>query len=87
MRVCLAVSRTSAYLNYLEHDAANVIGLYVNPPQHAAVFCVDEKSAIQALDRHDRVLPLSPGRVERYGFECYRHGTLSLLYVHGSREG
>lgn len=55
-----------------------MIGLYLNPPQHAAVFCVDEKSAIQALDRLDRVLPLSPDRVERHGFEYYRHGTLSL---------
>jgi transposase len=42
------------------------------------VFCVDEKTAIQALDRLDPVLPLSPGRAERHGFEYYRHGTLSL---------
>ena len=61
-----------------ETKAADVIGLYLNPPQHAAVFCVDEKSALQALDRLDPVLPLSPGRVERHGFEYYRHGTLSL---------
>lgn len=61
-----------------ETKAANIIGLYLEPPQHAAVFCVDEKSAIQALDRLDPVLPLSPGRVERHGFEYYRHGTLSL---------
>lgn len=61
-----------------ETKAADIIGLYLNPPQHAAVFCVDEKSAIQALDRLDPVLPLSPGRVERHGFEYYRHGTLSL---------
>src|SRR5512135_3120348 len=61
-----------------EAKAADVIGLYVNPPQHAAVFCVDEKTAIQALDRLDPVLPLSPGRAERHGFEYYRHGTLSL---------
>jgi len=46
--------------------------------QHAAVFCVDEKSAIQALDRLDPVLTMSPGRAERHGFEYYRHGTLSL---------
>jgi hypothetical protein len=51
----------------------------VNPPDHAAVFAVDEKTAIQALDRLDPVLPLSPGRAERHGFEYYRHGTLSLL--------
>ena len=42
------------------------------------MFCVDEKTAIQALDRLDPVLPLSPGRAERHGFEYYRHGTLSL---------
>jgi hypothetical protein len=34
-----------------ERKAADIIGLYLNPPQHAAVFCVDEKTAIQALDR------------------------------------
>src|SRR5271156_3070658 len=61
-----------------ERKAADVIGLYLNPPQHAAVFCVDEKTAIQALDRLDPVLPLSPGRAERHGFEYHRHGTLSL---------
>ncbi len=43
-----------------ETKATDVIGLYVNPPQHAAVFCVDEKTAIQALDRLDPVLPFSP---------------------------
>jgi transposase len=61
-----------------ETKAADVIGLYLKPPAHAVVFCVDEKSAIQALDRLDPVLPLSPGRAERHGFEYYRHGTLSL---------
>jgi transposase len=61
-----------------ETKAADIIGLYLNPPEHAAVFCIDEKTAIQALDRLDPVLPLSPGRVERHGFEYYRHGTLSL---------
>jgi transposase len=48
-----------------ETKAAEIIGLYLHPPQHAAVFCVDEKTAIQALDRKDPVLPLSPGRAER----------------------
>lgn len=61
-----------------EEKAADIIALYMNPPQHAAVFCVDEKTAIQALDRMDPVLPLSPGRAEKHGFEYYRHGTLSL---------
>jgi transposase len=62
-----------------EEKTAAIIGLYLNPPQNAAVFCVDEKSAIQALDRLDRRLPLSPGRAEKHGFEYYRHGTLSLF--------
>jgi transposase len=48
-----------------EKKAADIIGLYLNPPTHAAVLCVDEKSAIQALDRLDPVLPMSPGRAER----------------------
>lgn len=61
-----------------ESKAADIIGLYLKPPAHAAVFCVDEKTAIQALDRLDPVLPLSPGRAERHGFEYFRHGTLSL---------
>ncbi len=64
---------------FFEAKAAQIIGLYLKPPAHAAVFCVDEKSAIQALDRLDPVLPLSPGRAERHGFEYYRHGTLSLF--------
>jgi hypothetical protein len=59
-----------------EEKAADIIALYMDPPQHAAIFCVDEKTAIQALDRLDPVLPLSPGRAERHGFEYYRHGTL-----------
>lgn len=62
-----------------EAKAADVIGLYLDPPENAAVFCVDEKTCIQALDRRDPVLPLSPGRAERHGFEYVRHGTLSLF--------
>src|SRR3954452_19143110 len=61
-----------------ENKAADVIGLYMAPPQHAAVFFVDEKTAIQTLDLLDPVLPLSPGRLERHGFEYRRNGTLSL---------
>lgn len=70
-----------------EAKATDIIGLYLNPPQHAAVFCVDEKTAIQALDRLDPVLPLSPGRAERHGFEYYRHGTLSLYAALDTRTG
>src|ERR1700730_12441825 len=67
--------------------AADNIGLYLKPPLNAAVFCVDEKSAIQALDRLDPVLPLSPGRAERHGFEYYRHGTLSLYAALNTKSG
>ena len=70
-----------------EKKAADVIGLYVNPPQHAVVFSIDEKTAIQALDRREPVLPLSPGRAERHGFEYYRHGTLSLYAALNTRSG
>jgi transposase len=70
-----------------ESKAADIIGLYLRPPQHAAVFCVDEKTAIQALDRLDPVLPLSPGRAERHGFEYYRHGTLSLYAALDTKTG
>lgn len=70
-----------------EDKAADILGLYLKPPQHAAVFCVDEKTAIQALDRNHRVLPLSPGRAERHGFEYYRHGTLSLYAALDTRTG
>jgi len=51
------------------------------------VFCVDEKTAIQALDRLDPVLPLSPGRMERHGFEYYRRGTLSLYAALNTHSG
>ncbi len=70
-----------------EAKAADVIGLYLNPPVNAAVFSVDEKSALQALDRLDPVLPLSPGRAERHGFAYYRHGTLSLYAALDVRTG
>jgi len=70
-----------------ERKAADIIGLYLNPPQHAAIFSLDEKSHIQALDRLDPVLPLSPGRAERHGFEYYRHGTLSLYAALNTRSG
>lgn len=70
-----------------EEKAADIIGLYMKPPQHAAAFCVDEKSAVQALDRLDPVLPMSPGRAERHGFEYYRHGTLSLYAALEVRTG
>lgn len=70
-----------------ETKAADIIGLYLHPPAHAVVFCVDEKSAIQALDRLDPILPLSPGRAESHGFEYFRHGTLSLYAALETQSG
>ncbi|MCY4375860.1 MAG: IS630 family transposase [Spirochaetaceae bacterium] len=70
-----------------EQKAADIIGPYLNPRAQAAVFCVDEKTAIQALERNDPVLPLSPGRAKRYGFEYYRHGTLALYAAFNTKTG
>lgn len=61
-----------------ETKAAAILGLYLNPPAHAVVLCIDEKSHIQALDRTQPTLPLAPGRPERHSFEYLRRGTLSL---------
>jgi transposase len=57
----------------------DIVGLYVNPPEHALVLCVDEKSQIQALDRSQPLLPLQPGQVERRTHDYKRHGTTSLF--------
>src|SRR5215468_4840155 len=57
----------------------DVVGLYMNPPDHALVFCVDEKSQIQALDRTQPLLPLRPGQAERRTNDYQRHGTTSLF--------
>ena len=68
-----------------ESKAADIIGLYLHPPQHAAVFCVDEKTAIQAWIVSTPSCLSRPGRAERHGFEYYRHGTLSLVRGAGYR--
>jgi transposase len=57
----------------------DIVGLYMNPPAHALVFCVDEKSQIQALDRTQPLLPLQPGQIERRTHDYKRHGTTSLF--------
>ncbi|MGH9565241.1 MAG: IS630 family transposase, partial [Candidatus Angelobacter sp.] len=57
----------------------DIVGLYMNPPDHAIVFCVDEKSQIQALDRTQPLLPLQPGQVERGTHDYKRNGTTSLF--------
>ena len=57
----------------------DVVGLYMSPPDHALVLCVDEKSQMQALDRTQPLLPLSPGQAERRSHDYKRHGTTALF--------
>ena len=57
----------------------DIVGLYMNPPEHALVFCVDEKSQIQALDRTQPLLPMQPGQLERGTHDYKRNGTTSLF--------
>src|SRR5712692_3597931 len=57
----------------------DIVGLYMNPPDHALVFCVEEKSQIQALDPPPPLLPLLPCQVERLTHDDKRHGTTSLF--------
>ena len=57
----------------------DIVGLYLNPPEHAVVLCVDEKAQIQALDRTQPLLPMRPGQIERRTHDYTRHGTTSLF--------
>src|ERR687897_322526 len=57
----------------------DVVGLYLDPPEHALVLCVDEKSQVQALDRSQPVLPMMPGMPERRTHDYARNGVTSLF--------
>ncbi len=57
----------------------DIVGLYLNPPDHAVVLCVDEKSQIQALDRTQPTLPMGLGYVEGVTHGYIRHGTTTLF--------
>ena len=57
----------------------DVVGLYLAPPEHALVLCVDEKSQIQALDRSAPVLPMMPGMPERRSHDYARNGVTTLF--------
>jgi len=57
----------------------DIVGLYMSPPAHAVVLCVDEKSQIQALERNQPVLPMQPGQPERRTHDYTRHGTTTLF--------
>ena len=58
------------------HD---VLGLYLNPPDNAVVFCVDEKTQIQALERTQTVIPMTPGHPRAISPKYRRHGTIDLF--------
>ena len=70
-----------------EPKAADVIGLYVNPPDHAVVFAVDEKTAIQALDVSIPCCPCRPAAPSATASSTYRHGTLSLFAALNTQSG
>lgn len=63
----------------LVEKVRDIVGLYLNPPEHAIVLCVDEKSQVQALDRTQPILPLRPGLPEQRTNDYERHGTTSLF--------
>jgi transposase len=57
----------------------DIVGLYMNPPNHAVVLCVDEKSQIQALERTQPLLPMRPGQPQRRTHDYLGHGTTTLF--------
>src|SRR3954467_5607069 len=63
----------------LEAKVCDVVGLYLNPPEHAIVLCVDEKSQIQALNRTQPILPVRPGLPEKATHDYKRNGTTTLF--------
>ena len=77
------VSRDPQFVEKLE----DIVGLYLNPPQQAIVFSVDEKSQIQALDRTQPILPLRPGLPERQTHDYERRGTTTLFAALNVLEG
>jgi transposase len=62
-----------------EEKLVDVVGLYLSPPENAAIFCVDEKSSIQALDRTQPGLPMKKGRAGTMTHDYKRHGTSTLF--------
>src|SRR6202165_5855309 len=65
----------------------DVVGLYMNPPDHALVFCIDEKSQIQALDRTQPGLPMKKGRAGTMTHDYKRNGTTTLFAALDVLEG
>lgn len=65
--------------DFFVEKVRDVVGLYMDPPDHAIVLCVDEKSQIQALERTQPVLPMVFGTAERITHQYFRHGTTTLF--------
>jgi len=74
-------SRTFKLSNdpFFVEKVRDIAGLYLNPPDHALVLCVDEKSQIQALNRTQPVLPMGLGYIEGLTHDYVRHGTTTLF--------
>ena len=77
------VSNDKRFVEKLE----DVVGLYLNPPEHALVLCCDEKSQIQALDRTQPGLPLKRGRAQTMTHDYKRHGTTTLFAALNTLDG
>jgi transposase len=65
----------------------DIVGLYLNPPEHALVLSLDEKSQMQALDRSQPGLPLKPGRCQTLTHDYKRHGTTTLFAALNTLDG
>ena len=83
------LSRTFKVSNdpHFAEKLIDVVGLYLDPPEHALVLCVDEKSQIQALDRTQKSLPIYPGRCETMTHDYKRNGTTTLFAALDMLEG
>jgi hypothetical protein len=77
------VSRDPNFAQKLE----DIVGLYMNPPEHAVVLCCDEKSQIQALDRTQPGLPLKKGRAATMTHDYKRNGTTTLFAALNTLDG
>jgi transposase/uncharacterized protein YerC len=65
----------------------DVVGLYHHPPEKAVVLCVDEKTQVQAVDRSQPILPMTPGTIERRTHDYVRHGTTTLFAAFNIADG
>jgi transposase len=77
------LSNDSRFAEKLE----DIVGLYMNPPEHALVFSLDEKSQIQALDRTQPGLPMKKGRAQTMTHDYKRHGTTTLFAALNTLDG